>query len=819
MEITNLQPGRRYHFRLVASNDLGTTFGPDRSFVAASAPAISGVAPSDVAETSATLSALINPGGYPTTYSFEYGPTSLYGSSEPAGGASVGEGSDPVPVSVQLSGLEPGVEYHFRVVATNAWGTEATEDATFTFFPSDCPNAYTRQLTRAAYLPDCRAYELVSPRNAGGIQLYPGDLTQDYLFYNFLSGSIPYLRTRAQNLGTASSPGRFTFLGLSGALPGTNPPNSLIDSYTATRTVEGWESNYWGLEGDDSIGAGGAECNEEMDVCIDYRVPEILLNTDPNFKGSGAPYVWDWEGNSLGRWPTNVGVVKDGEQFVGDDRPSADYSHYVFSSNNIRFTTDGVLKAPGSVYDNDVAEATITKASVLAGGADIPAGVGTGGSEEYLRVPAVSKDGSHILMTSQGEGDSTTVNLYMRVDNAVTYQIAKGKRAIHLIGMTEDGSKVAFASRDHVTDDDTDFPFSEDIYMWEEETDEITRVSQGNGAGNSNSCQPPEPLILCFAVPLKTQRPDSDDAIASRSGDVYFYSPEQLDANSPGVLNEKNLYVYRNGAVKYVATLDPGAAIDRIQISPDGSHVAFLTAARLTSYDNEGWREMYTYNPETGVVRCVSCIPSGEPPQILRPPEDPFDTQGRQNPSKDVMASQSGRFMSDDGRTAFATSDALVESDTDGLVDVYEFVGGRPQLITSGTGKVDLLTGNQFYPGEYTGLEAVSRDGVDIYFSTYETLAPEEDENGQFLKFYDARTNGGFPPPPARLPCVAADECHGVENQGPRSAVIGTAAQLGSEGKPATKKTNRQKNGKEAEEGPPQKAPAQGRTPKWLSSE
>ncbi len=79
------------------------------------------------------------------------------------------------------------------------------------------------------------------------------------------------------------------------------------------------------------------------------------------------------------------------------------------------------------------------------------------------------------------------------------------------------------------------------------------------------------------------------------------------------------------------------------------------------------------------------------------------------------MASQSGRFMSDDGRVAFATSDSLVEGDTNGLVDVYEFVGGRPQLISSGTAQADLLPGNHFYPGEYTGVEAISHDGVDIY--------------------------------------------------------------------------------------------------------
>jgi hypothetical protein len=113
------------------------------------------------------------------------------------------------------------------------------------------------------------------------------------------------------------------------------------------------------------------------------------------------------------------------------------------------------------------------------------------------------------------------------------------------------------------------------------------------------------------------------------------------------------------------------------------------------------------------------------------------------------------------------------------MADVYEFVGGRPQLITSGTAQTDLVVGNRFFPGEYTGVEAVSRDGQDIYFSTFDTLAPQEDFNGPFLKFYDARTNGGFASPNTHLPCVAADECHGDENPGPEPAAIGTNADLG----------------------------------------
>ncbi len=102
--------------------------------------------------------------------------------------------------------------------------------------------------------------------------------------------------------------------------------------------------------------------------------------------------------------------------------------------------------------------------------------------------------------------------------------------------------------------------------------------------------------------------------------------------------------------------------------------------------------------------------------------------------------------------------------DTDGIIDVYEFVDGRPQLITTGTGTRDFgATGlvQIFFVPEHIGLEAVSHDGTDVFFSTYDTLV-KQDLNGNVIKFYDARTNGGFEPPPPLAPCEAADECHGT---------------------------------------------------------
>jgi hypothetical protein len=349
--------------------------------------------------------------------------------------------------------------------------------------------------------------------------------------------------------------------------------------------------------------------------------------------------------------------------------------------------------------------------------------------------------------------------------------------------MSKDGTKVYFSSREQVTPDDTDF-FGTDIWMWDQSTDTVTRITQGNGQGNGEECEQEEGFegFRCSVIPIKTERPDLDDKVAAQSGDIYFFSPEQLDPENPGVYNQKNLYVYHDGKVQYVATLDPGTSLNRIQISPDGKHAAFLTAARLTSYDNHGWREMYTFDRETGVVRCVSCDPTGDPPVVRSPLAEgifAFSSPERYRfPSGDVLASESGRFMSNDGRVAFTTSQPLVEADTNGIMDVYEYVNGRPQLISSGTAQRDKFPGAFLFAADYVGLEAMSVDGTDIYFSTIDTLAPG-DVNGDFIKFYDARSGGGFGVEQAHLPCVAADECHGEENQGAPAPQIATGAVLG----------------------------------------
>jgi len=777
--IDQLQPGRLYHYRLVAENSLGTTFGADRTFTAPAKPLAFGLHSTNVLEKSAVVHAQLKNFDSPTEYFFEYGTSLAYGSSTPV--ESLPADAAVQDVSAHLSGLSGGTTVHYRLVATNQYGTTKSRDATFEFSPPACPNALVRQQVGANTLPDCRAYELVSPARAGSIILFPGDFISQLAPTAFTE---PKNRPRYTNAGYASTPSRFGFYGGLGGLAGVDAPNVLFDHYVATRTGRGWNTTFPGTRAHESTTAAKGECSSTMDKCIDYPMTFALSIYPPTT--APFPSVWDISGRFLGRWPTNLEIVPGADHLTGDSHPSPDFSHFVFTSRDLAFTPGGLTSAPGSVYDNDVGRGHVEIVSKLANGDPIPQD--TGGEEEVIKVQAISTTGSHILMSTAATGG--TVNLYMRVGGAVTYEISGGIGA-ELIGMSKDGSTVAFISDFRLTPEDTDD--SKDLYMWEEDTAATKLVSQGNGRGNSNSCQATW-TQNCSVAAIAPERPDIDDVMAA-NGDVYFYSPEQLDASDPGVLNQRNLYHLHNGQLQYVTTFEPDTQANRMQISADGEHAAFLTRSALTGYNNSyidnfaaerRALEMFAFDATGREVQCASCNPSGQPPEVLRP-EPPGNEVG--TTTADVKASQSGPFMSDDGRVAFATNEALVPRDANGIIDVYEFTGSEVRLISSGTGtRFELPRLALFYPSQTIGLEAFSRDGVDLYFSTFDTLVPE-DENGKFIKFYDARTGGGFPANGRLLPCEAADECHGPTSDPVRNPEVGTGVGYGVAGNvPQTRK-------------------------------
>lgn len=130
--ITNLNPGTTYHYRIKASNSLGTNYSDDIVFsTLGQAPSVTTIASESITTVTAQLKGSVNPNYVLSDVIFEYGTTTNYSSSITAAQSPV-SGSTNTIVSANILGLSPRTQYHYRIKATNSLGTSYGNDMTFT---------------------------------------------------------------------------------------------------------------------------------------------------------------------------------------------------------------------------------------------------------------------------------------------------------------------------------------------------------------------------------------------------------------------------------------------------------------------------------------------------------------------------------------------------------------------------------------------------------------------------------------------------------------------------------------------------------------
>jgi hypothetical protein len=165
----------------------------------AASPTVSTVAATSIGQTAATLRADVNPHGAATTYAFQYGTSSAYGAQ--TAGRSAGSGTSAKRVTFRLTGLTPGVRYHYRVIASNADGTSTGSDHSFkTALPPAKPPAV---LGTAPFAP-----------NASGVTftalLNPGAAATTYRFQYGTSAAYG-LETFGKSIGAGVLPQSVSF--------------------------------------------------------------------------------------------------------------------------------------------------------------------------------------------------------------------------------------------------------------------------------------------------------------------------------------------------------------------------------------------------------------------------------------------------------------------------------------------------------------------------------------------------------------------------------------------------------------------------------
>ena len=499
--VNQLLPATEYTFCLLARNEAGeTALGAPVTFTTSIQESFS-----NVGSTSATLNAQVNPGGSPSTFFFEYGPSAAYGSTTPA--ESLGSGTGSLGVLAQLSGLQPDTLYHFRVVVTNA-SSETTDGADGSFATS--PLAILG-------LPDGRSYEVVSSLGDGDAAvvepLTPGG------FARVETGALTQLPFRA-----AANGGALAFVGAPPAAGGNGSyGNGNGNEYLAKRSpAGGWTQTsvqpggltspqYQSFSSDLSIGI--FDSNEAVTASAPgekYNVLYSRLTSDGGYRPLFTSIPPDRTHSEFET--VNVKFYHRETQLVYAGG-SSDLSHLLFEANDALAAQPQALdggREANNLYDSFAGGLRLV--NVLPDGE--PAPDATFGSAVSLGDPpqpdfdhVISEDGSRIFWT-----DLNTHQLFVRENDAqppsplgpkgectvpadaCTVQIdasqvpGPGGGGLFWTATT-DGSRVFFTDEQQLTADSTAAPEAPDLYEYDVNTGHLIDLSVDASAGEHANVQ------------------------------------------------------------------------------------------------------------------------------------------------------------------------------------------------------------------------------------------------------------------------------------------------------------------------------------------
>jgi hypothetical protein len=594
-----------------------------------------------------------------------------------------------------------------------------------------CPNEAFR-VGPSADLPDCRAYELVSPPEKGGQQVFDREEAN-----GGVSGGL-------LNPVAARNGASVAYTTLSSPLPGSTS-GGFISAYLARRTASGWSSEQISPPIGETVPAVGnfrvttvPGLDEEFTKSIvvgwfdDPLTPDASVDTAnlylrDNANGSfrllsvGAPA--GLEGVQWGSAPTASSGFGS----------SADASHVVFTSPP-ELTPDSAAASSPYLYDWSAARGALS----LVGRAPLTDEVLTTLVHlEPVRQRPVSADGSRIFFGGGGSGCGVCI----RIDAATTQVVSAP------------GSTFWFASSDgslaYITTS------GDELKRYDVNADELGPSLGGEVQG-----------VL------------GTSADGSR---VYFVSKEDLipgEKNSEGdeaEATKNNLYLWTDdgtaeGAITFIATGNTSSVfidnweehhpdtVPSSRVTPDGMHLAFTANNSLTGYPNGGNSEAYLYSTATGRLVCASCNPIAAPTSGASIDGFFVDTMPRlpQN-------------LSDDGSLLFFnTKEALVPRDSNNLVDAYEYdaVSGEVALISTGTAN------------ENTPFADAGASGNDAFLRTHQQLVGIDQEEAADI--YDARVGGGLASQylSSSPPCTG-DGCRGATSPAPSQANAASAAFAG----------------------------------------
>jgi hypothetical protein len=628
-------------------------------------------------------------------------------------------------------------------------------------------------------LPDCRAYEMVSPLNKDD-----NNVAENSARSSVTGDAVTYI-----------SRGAFA-----------EPKAALnLNRYVSRRGASGWltqnitppyksyETNllepYQSLQFTPDLSKGLARTyyspltSDTPAGYANYYVADIVAGSYQGVTSITPPGLVPYEQTAIEQ-PDSGGA-------------SADLSHVAFEEYGPEGLVPGA--SPNHTHVFEWVGGRLTQVDIAPEGMTLEAegGIGAPGGQEGTSGGdvwrAVSADGSRVFFTG-GEatgpehGRELVGQVYVReADRERTIEVSAsqktngkgprgtdedGPKPARYWGASTDGSRVFFTSVSELTDDANTGPAdnASNLYEYDLETGVLSDLTVDVNAGDVNGA-----AVLGLVT-------------ASEDGSYVYFVAEGILAEG-AVSAKPNLYLYHAGKVTFVASLAPATKIDSetelegggdsqdwfgdrphpganpygswgpsshtVRVSPDGIHLAFVSELSLTSYDNEpiepsfGCRsgrcpEVYLYDAKTSGLACASCDPNGSRP-IGRAKLGGNEEAGPESTSATSPFYIPLNLSDDGGRLFFQSPDALVPHDSNGRQDVYEYEDGHVYPISNVAGNFD----SDF-------LDA-SPNGTDVFVTTGDQLLPSDTD--QRVDLYDVRAGGGFPVSAAPPDCDNGDSC------------------------------------------------------------
>ena len=576
-----------------------------------------------------------------------------------------------------------------------------------------CPNEALRAEARSTQLPQCRAYEMVSPVDTAdsGVLYFPGAAP---------NGEAAEFLSVGGFAGPQSNYGFNFYIARHGgggwetssvSIPATlgGLPSGVTTSFDLTKQLVRIEY----LTGE-KVGSHGLLLSEDLTAA-----PAVTFAEVPEF--SNIPH----EGTRRG--------------IESPEDASPDLSHVVIPGNmdvnggHVLYELAGV-GGPAPV---------LRTLSVDPQGHPIDGLVGGSGKAAFH---AISNDGAEIFFSSGGVS-------YVRVNGETTLELGGGL----FQGASEDGSKVFLRA-------------AGELYMDEIGREpghvEVTKTVPISGGASGfylrSSDDGSHVYFISFAVLAGNENENKEKA---EEGKLNLYVSDTVTNKTektafiaqalPGI-NEMGLFETQvNGcpSKELKEPEEPGCE--------GGRFFVFTTAAHITPDDTSSAQQVFEYDAKTGRLARVSTGEGGYAgngndnalaASIAAPQLEATTFRGQEGLFEDGT-----RAVSDDGSTVvFSSSGALSPRAVNDLqpqtgpLDVYESHEGQVSLLSTGHS----LTSDE--------RPAITPSGRDVFFTSTENILPQDSDGLKSL--YDARVGGGFP---AAL--VPAGGCTGDSCQGPPS--------------------------------------------------